>query len=81
MSSNQLLYTLKEACDALFAEGYNEASRKRVRRWIKSGVFNAVMDGSRYYIPKSEIDSLGETKCENQESLGQRSKRPRTQNG
>ena len=57
--ARQALYTVKEACDALFGEGYSEASRKRVRRWIKDGQIAAIQDGSRWFIPRAEIVKLG----------------------
>jgi excisionase family DNA binding protein len=78
--ARQLLYTMKEAAEALFGEGYNEASRKRLRRWIKSGVLNAVMDGSRYYIPKSEIEKYGEQSWQN-ENRGQMNNGPHNLKG
>lgn len=58
MATNALL-TVREACDALFGEGYSEASRKRVRRWIKDGQIAAIQDGSRWFIPRGEIVKLG----------------------
>jgi excisionase family DNA binding protein len=57
--ARQALYTVKEACDALFAEGYSEASRKRVRRWISNGQIKAIQDGSRFFIPRGEIAKMG----------------------
>jgi excisionase family DNA binding protein len=57
--ARQALYTVKEACDALFGEGYSEASRKRVRRWISNGQLNAIQDGSRWFIPRGEIAKMG----------------------
>jgi len=58
---NQQLYTVREACDALFGEGYTEGSRKRLRRWINKGMFRGVIvDGNRHYIPKNEIIKMGE---------------------
>ena len=57
--ARQALYTVKAACDALFGEGYSEASRKRVRRWIVNGRIKAIQDGSRFFIPRSEIAKMG----------------------
>ena len=57
--ARQALLTVREACDALFGEGYSEASRKRVRRWIKDGQIAAIQDGSRWFIPRVEIVKLG----------------------
>jgi hypothetical protein len=56
---NQQLYTVREACDALFGEGYTEASRKRLRRWINKGCIQAISDGPRYFIPRWQILKLG----------------------
>ena len=44
---------------ALFGEGYSEASRKRVRRGIVNGRIKAIQDGSRFFIPRSEIAKMG----------------------
>jgi len=57
--ANQQLYTVKEACDAIFGEGCTEASRKRLRRWIKRGHVQAIADGQRYFIPRCQILKLG----------------------
>lgn len=57
--ARQALLTVKEACDALFGDGYSEASRKRVRRWIQTGQIKAIQDGSRWFIPRAEIVKLG----------------------
>jgi|TARA_R100001082_G_scaffold48929_1_gene26407 predicted site-specific integrase-resolvase len=57
--ANQQLYTVREACDALFGEGYTEASRKRLRRWIEKGRVEAIADGQRYFIPRCQILKLG----------------------
>jgi len=57
--ARQALLTVREACDALFGEGYSEASRKRVRRWIKDGQIAAIQDGSRWFIPRAEIVKFG----------------------
>ena len=57
--ASQALYTVKEACNALFGEGYTDANRKRLRRWIKAGQISAIADGSRWFIPKTEIIKLG----------------------
>ena len=57
--ARQALLTVREACDALFGEGYSEASRKRIRRWIKGGQIIAIQDGSRWFIPRGEIVKLG----------------------
>ena len=57
--ARQALLTVKEACDALFGDGYSEASRKRVRRWIQTDQIKAIQDGSRWFIPRAEIVKLG----------------------
>ena len=68
MATSALL-TVKEACDALFVEGYSEASRKRVRRWIKDGQIAAIQDGSRWFIPRAEIVKLGGNNEQTQSSV------------
>jgi len=68
MATSALL-TVKEACDALFVEGYSEASRKRVRRWIKDGQIRAIQDGSRWFIPRAEIVKLGGINEQTQSSV------------
>ena len=34
----------------------DKTTHMRVARWIKTGLIEAVRDGSRYWIPRSEID-------------------------
>ena len=68
MATNALL-TVREAGDALFGEGYSEASRKRVRRWIQDGQIKAIQDGSRWFIPRSEIVKLGGIDEQTQSSM------------
>lgn len=72
-----LLYTLEEACQVLFSEGYNDAARKRIRRWIKTGVIQAMKDGRRWYIPAVELQKFGSKQWE-KDGNGQKSKKPLT---
>ena len=67
--ASHALYTVKEACNAIFCEGYTDASRKRLRRWIKAGQIRAIADGSRWFIPKSEIIKLGGVNAQEIEKL------------
>lgn len=67
--ANQQLYTVREACDALFGEGYTEASRKRLRRWIAKGQVQAIADGPRYFIPRCQILKLGGSKDDTEKTV------------
>ena len=67
--ASQALYTVKVASHDLFGEGYTDASRKRLRRWIKAGQISAIADGSRWFIPKYEIIKLGGVDAQEIEKL------------
>lgn len=55
--AKQALLPLSEACVLLLGQ-YNDNERRRVKRWIKQGIILAVQDGSKFYIPRAEINRL-----------------------
>jgi hypothetical protein len=66
--ARQALLPLSEACVLLLGQ-YNDNERRRVKRWIEQGVIQAVQDGSKFYIPRAEINRLaGGQSAENMDS-------------
>ena len=55
--ARQALLPLSEACVLLLGQ-YNDNERRRVKRWIKQGIILAVQDGTKFYIPRAEINRL-----------------------
>jgi len=55
--ARQALLPLSEACVLLLGQ-YNDNERRRVKRWIEQGIIQAVQDGSKFYIPRAEINRL-----------------------
>ena len=55
--ARQALLPLSEACVLLLGQ-YNDNERRRVKRWIEQGSIQAVQDGSKFYIPRAEINRL-----------------------
>ena len=55
--ARQALLPLSEACVLLLGQ-YNDKERRRGKRWIKQGIIQAVQDGSKFYIPRAEINRL-----------------------
>ena len=55
--AKQALLPLSEACVILLGHN-NPNERRRVKRWIKQGIIQAVQDGTKFYIPRAEINRL-----------------------
>lgn len=53
----KILLTMREACVLLFGE-WNDNLQRRLRRLIDSGEIDAVKDGKKFHIPRSEINRL-----------------------
>ena len=53
----KVLLGMADACEQLFGQ-YNDNLRRRLKRWIKQGIIQAVQDGAKFYIPRAEIDRL-----------------------
>ena len=48
------LFRPKEVAIRLFGD-YGDCNRKRIYRWIHTGVIKSIKDSRVYFIPKSEI--------------------------
>ena len=51
------LFRPKEVAIRLFGD-FGDTNRKRIYRWIETGMIKAIKDSRVYFIPKSEIERI-----------------------
>lgn len=57
MNDRPAYLTVSQAGVELFGRD-DKTTHMRVARWIKTGLIEAVRDGRRYWIPRSEVDRV-----------------------